>query len=258
MVESLKFAIVQADLIWENIPANLQNFDELLTQVEANTDVIVLPEMFSTGFSMESERLAEDMDGSSVRWMKNKSKELNAALVGSLVISENGKRYNRMIFTTPNGEVSYYDKKYLFKMSGEHLAYSEGSEKVILDHKGWKICLMICYDLRFPEWSRNTENYDVLIYSANWPDTRADHWKTLLKARAIENQSYVLGINRVGKDGNGLKYAGDTSAYDFNGTLLNEIRMIQKVEHVVANKNDLLAYRKKLPFLNDQVLDEKL
>ena len=253
MAPNIKIALVQADLIWENIAANLEKFDSLLTQVDSDTDVVILPEMFTTGFSMNCDQLAEEMSGNSLSWIRRKANDLDVALIGSLIIRESDSYFNRMIWMNPNGSHSTYDKKYLFTPSGEHLKYDAGTQRIIVEFKGWRFCPLICYDLRFPEWSRNTDFYDVLIYAANWPDSRSDHWISLLKARAIENQCYCIGVNRVGKDGVGLKYQGDTSAYSFDGSLLVESKHDETIDHIEISKEKLDVYRNKLPFLNDQL-----
>ena len=251
-MEDLKFALVQIDLIWEDVSSNLKKFDNFLTQVDSDTDVIVLPEMFSTGFSMNSKKLAEEMDGTTVKWMISRADEKNTAVLGSVIIHESEKYYNRMIWVEPNGDISFYDKKHLFKLSGEHESYTAGTKKLIVNWKGWRICPLVCYDLRFPEWSRNGGEFDILIYSANWPKPRSEHWRSLIKARAIENQCFTIGVNRIGEDGNGLEYIGATSSYDYSGGLLCESINEEKIDHVVFDKSGLDFYRMKFPFLSDQ------
>ncbi|MEE9371934.1 MAG: amidohydrolase [Saprospiraceae bacterium] len=248
----INISLIQTNLIWEDKNANISNFDILLTRLSKCTDVIVLPEMFTTGFSMNSKALSESMDGETVNWMKSNAAKMEAIITGSLIIEEDGNIFNRMIWAIPNGEIKYYDKKHLFTPSKENEFYQSGIKKLIVEYKGWKICPMICYDLRFPEWSRNKNEYDLLIYSANWPKARSDHWRSLLKARAIENQCYTVGVNRVGKDGNDLEYCGNTMAYDFGGNLLDEAIDIEKIIQLNFEKEKLLKYRKKLPFLQDQ------
>ncbi len=208
-MENLKITLVQPDIIWEDAQANHAKYEEMLGTVNT-TDVIILPEMCTTGFSMASEKLKENMDGPSVLWMKKLAREKNASVTGSLIIEDEGKIVNRALWVFPDGKTEHYDKRHLFTMGEESRHYSSGSKKLIVEYKGWRFCPLICYDLRFPAWSRNAENYDVLIYMANWPSPRHHVWKILLVARAIENQSYCLGVNRVGTDGTGSKYRGDS------------------------------------------------
>ncbi len=249
-MQNLKITIIQPDIIWENPQANLDNYTEIVFSVE-HTDLFVLPEMFTTGFSMNPEKLKEPMDGSTVFWMKHMAALKNAAIVGSLIIEENGKIYNRAVWVFPDGKIQYYDKHHLYTMGQEHLHYSPGTEKLIVNYKGWRICPLICYDLRFPVWSRNAENYDLLIYMANWPSLRHHVWKLLLAARAVENQSYCIGVNRTGNDGAGLKYLGDSAFVDAKGyaTYLGDKPTIQTFE---LNYSDLQEFRKNFPLLNDR------
>ncbi|MGB0882811.1 MAG: amidohydrolase, partial [Vicingaceae bacterium] len=237
---SLKVTIIQSELHWENVDHNLEMFAQKIEDINEPTDVIILPEMFNTGFSMDSERLAETTEGVTVNWMKNQAKKTGAALVGSLIIDEEAKFYNRLIWANPNGEIESYDKRHLFRMAGEHNHFSAGEERLIVNYKGWRICPLICYDLRFPVWSRNssfchTERsrsvfeesknvgpaYDCLIYVANWPAVRQQPWSKLLEARAIENQCYVVGVNRVGEDGNGIGYSGNSVVVDPKGEVIS-------------------------------------
>ena len=203
IMKDLQIAIIQTDILWEDIEGNLKKFSKLISTIDQSVDLIVLPEMFSTGFSMRSNEMAESMDGKAVLWMKEMASSTNACITGSVIIKDMGKNYNRLIWATPNGEVSHYDKRHLFRMSKEQEHFSAGEKKLIVELKGWKICPLICYDLRFPVWARNKENYELLIYVANWPAPRKKVWETLLQARAIENISYVVGVNRIGEDGNG-------------------------------------------------------
>ncbi len=249
-MENLKITIIQPDIIWENVQANLDKYSKIVGDIES-TDMIVLPEMFTTGFTMNPEKLGETMEGNSVQWMKKLAKEKNASVVGSLIIEEAGKFYNRAVWVFPDGRTESYDKRHLFAMGQEHLNYSAGTEKAAIEFRGWKFCPFICYDLRFPVWSRNTENYDVLIYMANWPSPRHHHWKALLVARAIENQSYCFGVNRTGIDGKGLKYMGDSCMITPKGIaeFLDENETIQTFE---ISYSELQDYRKKFPFLADR------
>jgi len=249
-MENLKITIIQPDIVWENIQANLDKYSANIDKIDS-TDVILLPEMFTTGFSMNPEYLKETMDGISVAWMKNAAKKKDASIVGSLIIEDNGKINNRTLWVFPDGRIEFYDKRHLFAMGQEHLHYSAGTEKTIVEFRGWKFCPLICYDLRFPVWSRNTENYDVLIYMANWPSPRHHHWKSLLVARAVENQSYCIGINRTGIDGTGLKYVGDSCMISPKGfaEFMGEYEAAQTFE---ISYSELHDYRKNFPFLADR------
>jgi len=251
-MQNLKITIIQPDIIWEDIKSNLEKYSEIISSIES-TDVIVLPEMFATGFTMNPKVLKEKMDGASVQWMKKTAVEKNASVVGSLIIEDKGKIFNRAIWVFPDGRTEFYNKRHLFSMGKENLHYSSGSEKVIVEFRGWKFCPLICYDLRFPVWSRNTENYDVLIYMANWPSPRHNHWKALLIARAVENQSYCFGVNRMGIDGTGLKYKGDSGLISPGG-LAEFIGENECSKTFEISNSQLQEYRKKFPFLKD--LDE--
>jgi predicted amidohydrolase len=249
----LKTAIIQTDLVWLNAVKNQQHILKKIAQLKEEVDLIVLPEMFTTGFSMRPQEVAETMQGNTVKWMQSIAAEKNMAIAGSVIISENSKYYNRFLFVHPTGEVHYYNKKHLFTLAGEHKIYTSGNEKIIVNYKGWKICPMVCYDLRFPVWARNVEDYDVLIYVANWPKPRITAWDTLLKARAIENMCYTIGVNRVGKDANKLEYSGHSAVYDCLGEELTEIAPNEEgVAVVTLAKNHLNIVRKKLNFLSDK------
>ena len=247
----LKVTTIQADLIWESPIENLKQFSIKLKSI-SDTDVIILPEMFTTGFSMDSERLAEPMDGISIEWMTQKAKEFNALICGSLIISENGKYYNRFLAVHPSGRIDSYDKKHLFRLGGEGDSYEAGNEVVVFEYKGWKIKPMICYDVRFPVWARNVEDYDLLIYIASFPKIRRNAWSTLLRARSIENQVYTIGVNRVGIDGNGYEYSGDSVILDFNGDYIYEKSEIEDIFTTSLDLNAQQAYRLKFPFLSDR------
>jgi predicted amidohydrolase len=249
-MKKLTIILVQPDIIWEEPQVNLERYSEMLSPVD-KTDLIILPEMFTTGFSMHPEKLKETMDGPSVQWMKKLAREKDAVVTGSLIIEKSGKVFNRLVWVFPDGETKIYDKSHLFTMGEENLHYSAGSEKLIVEYKGWRFCPLVCYDLRFPVWSRNTENYDVLLYVANWPAPRHEVWKTLLQARAIENQSYCVGVNRVGKDGPGLDYHGDSCLIDAKGNA----RFLGDSEQVTSfeiSQEELHKFRKKFPVLNDR------
>ncbi|MTH17017.1 nitrilase family protein [Flavobacterium sp. LC2016-01] len=248
----MKIALIQSDLFWENPSKNRENFDSKINEIESEVNLIVLPEMFSTGFTMNPSAVAETMDGETVIWMKGIAKQKNAAVTGSLVITENEKFYNRMFFVFPSGEIQFYNKRHLFTLAGEDQFYTAGTEKVIVEYLDWKICLQVCYDLRFPVFARNTENYDLLLYVANWPKVRTNAWDALLKARAIENLSYAVGVNRIGIDANNYEHIGHSQAVDFLGNYILEPQETEGVFVVDLDKNKMLETRKKLDFLSDQ------
>ncbi len=249
---ALRVTTVQTSLHWEAIDKNLNHFENLLDRIQGQQDIIVLPEMFSTGFTMNTEEVAESMDGKSVQWMRGQAEKLKSVLCGSLILKDGGEYYNRFIWMKPDGEFQFYDKKHLFTLAGEHEYFKPGDQKIIIDYKGWKICPLICYDLRFPVWARNVENYDLLIYVANWPKPRANAWRALLTARAIENQCYVVGVNRVGADEKGLDYIGDTMVVDFLGNTLYHTANIEQVSTTELNLTSQNTLRSKLNFLADQ------
>ncbi len=220
-MQDLKVTLIQSELVWEDIASNLMGFDKKINGIDEDTHLIVLPEMFSTGFTMNAAALAQNMEGSAVKWIKETSTEKNVDIVGSIIADDGGKFFNRLVWAKPNGEIFTYDKKHLFRMAGEEKIYSAGTKNITVELNGWKIRPFICYDLRFPVWTRNIANqFDAAIFIANWPERRSAHWKTLLQARAIENQCYIIGVNRVGKDGNGLSYSGDSSLIDPWGTII--------------------------------------
>ena len=220
-MQDLKVTLIQSELAWEDIDSNLAEFNYRIDAIEEDTHLIVLPEMFSTGFTMNAAALAQDMNGSAVKWIKEKSTEKNIDIVGSFIADDSGKFFNRLVWAKPNGEIFIYDKKHLFRMAGEEKIYSAGNKNITVELNGWKIRPFICYDLRFPAWTRNIANqFDAAIFIANWPERRSAHWKALLHARAIENQCYIIGVNRVGIDGNGLSYSGDSSIIDPWGTVI--------------------------------------
>jgi omega-amidase len=283
---TLTITTIQSNLHWEDKTANLQMFEEKIGQLQQRTEIVILPEMFSTGFSMQAEKLAEKMDGPAVSWMKKISAERKIILTGSLIIEEEGNYYNRLVWMLPNGQYGYYDKRHLFGYAQEDQHYTPGSKRLIASVKGWKINLLVCYDLRFPVWSRQkpavssladlvaaemeaedfpvpppqeagssvtekTPEYDVLIYVANWPERRNHAWKTLLQARAIENQCYVVGVNRVGNDGNGIYYSGDSMIVDAMGSVVYTKTNDEDVFTTTLQKDPLDEIRNKLPFLKD-------
>ncbi|MCF0072423.1 amidohydrolase [Dyadobacter sp. CY261] len=250
--ETLSIALVQADLHWENVTANLATFEEKLAALPEPIDVIVLPEMFNTGFTMNT-ALAEPMNLTTTRWMKQVAKQTNALMIGSFAVNDGGNYFNRLLCVRPDGTWSKSDKRHLFRMGEENDHYTAGSTRLMVEWKGWKICPLVCYDLRFPVWSRNLQRdpYDILLYVANWPARRAHAWNTLLQARAIENQCYVVGVNRIGIDGNGLEYRGDSVALDYLGEPAAMLTN-QETERVVhISKAELDAYRLSFPALSD-------
>lgn len=251
--EILNIAIIQSDLEWENPEKNRINFTNKISTISNPLDIIVLPEMFTTGFTMHASNVAETMQGDTVNWMQKTAAQKNAAVTGSLIIKDGAQYYNRLLFVHPNGTIEQYDKRHTFTLAGEDKTYASGTQKLIIDYKGWKICPLVCYDLRFPVWSRNVENYDVLMYVANWPKVRVAAWDTLLKARAIENMSYCIGVNRVGTDGNSHEYSGHSAAYDVLGQRMDTTPYdIEAIEIVTLNKKDLDMARSKLNFLSDR------
>ena len=247
----MNITLVQSALYWENIEKNLSSFEEKLNNI-GQTDLIILPEMFSTGFSMNASAVAESMDGTAVNWMRKTAAKKNCAITGSLIIREGEKFFNRLIFMRPDGSFEQYDKKHLFTMAKEEETYTAGTEKIIIDYLGWKICPLICYDLRFPIWNRNLEDYDLAIYVANWPDRRSYHWRSLLTARAVENQCYVAAVNRVGTDGKDLYYSGHSSLIDPAGEVIYQKADAEEIQQFDLNKEYLIEIRTKLPFLKDR------
>lgn len=248
----MKTAFLQTYLVWENPVSNRVLVEEYFMNEEESFDLFVLPEMFSSGFTMHPEKVAESMDGETVSWMKSLALMKDCAICGSLVISENNSFFNRFIFVHPNGKIDFYDKRHLFSLAGEHEHYSKGNKKVIINYKGWKICPQICYDLRFPAFSRNQEAYDLLIYVANWPKPRINAWDILLKARAVENMSYVIGVNRIGLDENKHEYVGHSQVIDELGNQILDAKSNQGVFIIKLDKEKMLETRRKLNFLKDK------
>ena len=231
---------------------NRSHLAQKITGFMEDVDLIVLPEMFSSGFTMNPKAVAEKMDGETVSWLQHLAKAKNCAITGSLVIEEKGKYYNRLVFVFPNGDIKTYDKRHLFTLAGEHQSYTAGVDKLIFKYKGFKICPLVCYDLRFPVFSRNAENYDVLLYVANWPKPRVNAWDILLKARAVENMCYTIGVNRIGTDNSNHEYVGHSQVVDFFGQYLLEPQEADAVFIVELDKAKLLETREKLAFLNDR------
>jgi len=244
----LRVTSVQSRLYWENPQKNQDHLKDLLFDLK-ETDLIVLPELFSTAFSVSYE--GEPMHDKSMKWMLKIAIDKQAAVIGSLIISERQKKYNRLVWMNKDGSYHYYDKRHLFGMMNEEKYFAAGKNRLTVDYKGWKICPLICYDLRFPVFSRNTDNYELLIYVANWPITRIDHWDNLLVSRAIENQSFVLGVNRIGSDIQGVKFNGHSSLIDFNGHTIYKDIDTETVKTTEIDKYQLIKSRSKFPFLKD-------
>lgn len=250
--EILKVTVFQSDPVWESPAVNRAKIDEWLCKINGKTDVVFFPETFTSGFSMNVSVLAEEMQGETIQWMKVKSAEHQIALCGTLLIQESDKVFNRLVFVDPSGSVKTYDKRHLFGMAGEDKHLEKGSERTVIEYKGWRICPMICYDLRFPVWSRNRNDYDILFYAANWPQARAEVWKTLLKARAIENQCYVVAANRIGVDGNMVAYSGNSQLIGPKGNVISEIADHNKgIVSAGFSYSELEKYRKDFPALAD-------
>jgi predicted amidohydrolase len=247
----MKIALVQSELIWENAQDNRINFEEKISAIAKDTELIILPEMFTTGFSMFPENIAEGMSGETVSWMQKIASERNCAITGSIVIKEDKKYFNRLLFVYPDTKVEIYDKKHLFTLAGEHHKYTAGTKNLIVNYKDFRISFFICYDLRFPVFARNTQKYDLLVYVANWPKPRIAAWDALLKARAIENMSYTIGVNRVGTDANNHEYVGHSQAIDYLGQYVLEPQQTDGVFSLEINKEEQNQVRDKFGFLND-------
>jgi predicted amidohydrolase len=248
----MKATLIQSGIIWEDRKANLDHLSSLLEASSPNEGIVVLPEMFTTGFTMNPAPLAEDMNGTTIRWMKERAAIGGYALCGSVIIGEEKRFYNRMVFVTPEGDVSFYDKRHLHTMSGEHTVYSRGNKRVVVDYREFSFNLQVCYDLRFPVWSRNRGDTDVIVYSANWPSVRSNVWKALLVARAIENQCYVIGVNRVGTNPDGTTYTGDSAIFGPKGELLASLEPASEgVASAILSHESLDKYREDMPVWRD-------
>ncbi|WP_339677886.1 amidohydrolase [uncultured Zhongshania sp.] len=242
----MKIAALQSTLYWQDRDANLAYFGDLIENI-GTADVVVLPEMFTTGFSMAPEHIAEPADGPTLHWLRDMAQQHQIAICGSVAVQENSSYYNRFYWVSPEGE-SHYDKHHLFRMAGEHKHYAAGMERKIVEYQGVRICLQVCYDLRFPVYCRNRNDYDLLIFVANWPEARRHAWSSLLTARAIENQSYVIGVNRVGEDGNGINYSGDSVILDYLGQpVANATANMPAILSAEISLPDLQAFREKFP-----------
>ena len=255
-MQPLRLTLVQTGLHWEDKAANLRMLEEKIMAIAEKTEIVILPEMFSTGFSMRPEALAETMEGTTLQWMKRIAADKKIILTGSVIIEENQQYYNRLIWMLPNGQCGVYDKRHRFAYAGEDQHYAAGNQRLIASVNGWKINLQVCYDLRFPVWARQSPaaegpEYDLLLYVANWPERRSHAWKTLLQARAIENQCYVVGVNRVGQDGHAIYHSGDSMVVDPLGEVLFTKNDEEVVHSITLDKAHLSAVREKLPFLKD-------
>jgi omega-amidase len=248
----LNLTIIQQDIIWGDIDANLEHLDVLISQNKYPSDVILLPEMFSTGFTMDTKNFDDVKQGKTVKWMIDKADKYKVAVTGSIIHKVNNRYFNRLYWINPDGESHIYDKRHLFRMGREDQFYERGDKRLIVQYKGWRICPLICYDLRFPVWSRNKNDYDLLVYVANWPAARNQVWNILLRARAIENQCFVVGVNRVGRDGENIHYIGESCVIHPKGYLSTGIH--EPIEQVINHTIDLmelLDFRKKFPILDD-------
>lgn len=252
-MSDLTVSFVQASLQWHNPAANRLELQRHIDEISLSPDLIVLPEMFTTGFSMNAAQLAEPMDGPTVAWLQEVAAARNAVITGSIIIEEDGHYYNRLLWVRPDGSLSYYNKRHLFTMANEHHTYTAGTERLIEEWRGWRICPLVCYDLRFPVWSRNSaeQPYDLLLYVANWPTARRTAWMTLLRARAIENVAYTMGVNCVGIDGNSHAYSGDSALLDMRGEYLVEVGNQETGITRSLRYADLVAFRERFPALHD-------
>jgi omega-amidase len=264
-MSTLTITTIQADLLWEDKTANLRRLEEKIDGIGVHTELVVLPEMFSTGFSMRPEALAERMDGPTVDWMRKTAARKKIILTGSIIIEDEGHYFNRLLWMLPNGQYGYYDKRHRFAYAGENEHYTAGHKRLVASVKGWKLLLLVCYDLRFPVWSRQNPQatqlpdppqaeeleYDLIVYVANWPERRSHAWKTLLQARAIENQSYVIGVNRVGEDGNQIAHSGDTMIIDPLGETLYHAAPKEEIFTLTLKKEQLETVRQRFPFWKD-------
>jgi len=253
MQDQLYITLIQTSLVWENPEENRTYFSKKIEALKEESHLIILPEMFTTGFTMNASEFAEEENGATLQWMQSQAKKNNCAITGSIIISESGSYYNRLFFVFPSGDYKTYNKRHTFTLAGEHNTFSAGNNRLVVDYLGWKICPLICYDLRFPVWARNTQDYDVLLYVANWPKRRITAWDALLKARAIENMCYCIGVNRVGEDGNGHQYSGHSAIYDVLGEQLSTLNYEEDfTETIILKKPHIEKNRNHLQFLNDR------
>lgn len=254
----LKIAFIQCDLAWEDRHANIKYFENAINEIGQSADLILLPEMFDSGFTMRASKVAQPSDGPVLNWMKYMAEKSKALLLGSTVVEEKGNYYNRLFWVEPTGQSDFYDKRHLFRMGDEHKTFTPGGQKLVRSWKGWQICPLTCYDLRFPVWSRNRLvkdkeelEYDLLVFLANWPASRIVVWDTLLKARALENQAYVAGINRIGEDGEGISYNGHSKLFDFKGSVILDSGQGMNIRIVEIDKQALTTFRRKFPAFLD-------
>ncbi len=252
MSDTVRVAGIQLDIAWESPGANRARLEQHFAELPSKVNVVVLPEMFPTGFSMNPALLAEPPEGPTFRWMQQWARRLEAALVGSIITIDDGRYFNRLYWVMPDGTHHTYDKRHLFRMAGEHRAYTAGTHRLIVEWAGWRWLPVICYDLRFPVWLRNTPPYyDAMVVIANWPESRSSHWRLLLRARAVENQAYVIGVNRVGRDGNGVYHSGHSAVIDPRGETWAESAHIQHAMTAELSRHHLEAIRRHMPFLGD-------
>ncbi len=250
--KDLTITIIQPDIIWNGISDNLLNYSDILKKNNQKSDLILLPEMFATGFTANPLHFAESMDGETVRWMKKISEKKGCSMAGSVIIKERDRYYNRLLFVNVSGSVEFYDKRHLFSMEGEEIHYTPGKKRLVVTVNGWRISFQICYDLRFPVWSKNLNDYDLLVNVANWPGKRGDVWNTLLKARAIENQAYVIGVNRTGKDANGISYNGESQVISPEGNVMLNMKFKKNAsETITLSLDELLNFRGQFPVWRD-------
>ena len=251
-MKDLSVALIQSRIIWEEPEKNRKLFQAKIRTISGATDCIILPEMFTTGFTMKAAQFAEPPEGATLEWMRQMAAQVGSDLAGSFIVKENGRFFNRLYWVKPDGRYFYYDKRHLFRMAQEDRVYRSGASLLTVEVAGWKVRPLICYDLRFPVWSRNRNNeYDLLIYVANWPQRRISHWRLLLKARAVENQAFAIGVNRVGPDGNGIEHTGDSLAVDPLGNVLLDMRDREGAETVRLPRQMLENYRQKFPVWKD-------
>lgn len=248
----MRITLIQSNIRWENIQWNQDHLSVLIREFATDSDLVLLPEMFTTGFTMKSQDFAEEMNGSTHLWMRDIANKMNIAISGSLIIKDNSKIYNRLLFVEPGNISNYYDKRHLFGIGGEDKNFDSGNKQVLIEYRNTKISPLICYDLRFPVWSRNTKNYDLLCYHANWPASRDDVWQTLLKARALENQCYVAGINRVGIDEEGIEYIGNSQLIDPKGNIIMSLGNEENIETTTIDLDMLSDFRRKFPVWKDR------
>ncbi|HUM53145.1 MAG TPA: nitrilase-related carbon-nitrogen hydrolase [Chitinophagales bacterium] len=252
MQNEISIVLVQTDLIWKDKKANLSNLENLISSIETKIDIIVLPEMFSTAFCVDDMSLAEDINGETIIWMKHLAKETNSAICGSILFKENELFYNRFLFVEPNGKIHHYNKHHLFSLVGEEKNLTNENKKILIQYKDWKIQAFICYDIRFPAWCVNYDNADIQIYVANWPKKRSHHWRILLQARAIENQCYTIGVNRIGNDFYNNEHDGCSAVFDFTGTQLSLLENTNGIEIVTLSKDELETHKLRYPFWKDR------